>query len=83
MPRSVDARIGDILEAIDQIDELVSPYGDPTGFLNDRLSLRALERLIEIISEASRHLPLDIKDRHPSIEWRRVGDIGNWLRHAY
>jgi uncharacterized protein with HEPN domain len=83
MPRSVDARIADILEAIDQIDELVSPHGDPTGCLSDRLTLRALERLIEIISEASRHLPSDLKGRHPSIEWRRVGDIGNWLRHAY
>jgi uncharacterized protein with HEPN domain len=83
MPRLVSARIGDMLEALNQVDDLVARHGDPSRLVADRLSLRALERLIEILSEASRHLPDDLKARHPAIEWRRVGDIGNWLRHAY
>ena len=44
---------------------------------------RALERGLEIISEASRHLPDDLKDRHPHIPWRKVAGIGNVLRHDY
>jgi uncharacterized protein with HEPN domain len=43
----------------------------------------AVERLLEIISEASRHIPVDMKAKEPNINWRRLADLGNWLRHAY
>ncbi len=42
-----------------------------------------VERGVEIISEASRHLPDDVKARHPGIPWRKVAGIGNILRHDY
>jgi len=38
---------------------------------------------VEIISEASRSLPDDLKDRNPSIPWRKVAGIGNVIRHDY
>ena len=41
------------------------------------------ERGLEILSEASRHLPDELKSRHPHIPWRNVAGIGNVLRHAY
>lgn len=43
----------------------------------------AFERFIEIISEASRHIPADLKAAEPSVPWRNVADIGNHLRHGY
>lgn len=42
-----------------------------------------VERNLERISEASRHIPDDLKARHPRIGWRLVADLGNVLRHAY
>ena len=42
-----------------------------------------VERGIEIISEASRHLTDDIKERRSEIPWPKVAGIGNVLRHAY
>jgi uncharacterized protein with HEPN domain len=42
-----------------------------------------VERNLERISEASRHIPEDLKARHPSIGWRLIADLGNVLRHAY
>jgi uncharacterized protein with HEPN domain len=44
---------------------------------------RAVERGLEIISEASRHLPADLKSRAPGIPWRQIAAIGNLLRHEY
>jgi uncharacterized protein with HEPN domain len=41
------------------------------------------ERAIEIISEASRHIPEDFKARYPDVSWRSVAGIGNVLRHEY
>ena len=42
-----------------------------------------VERGIEIISEPSRHLTDDIKERRTEIPWPKVAGIGNVLRHAY
>jgi uncharacterized protein with HEPN domain len=43
----------------------------------------AVERYIERPSEASRHVPDDLKASQPQIEWRGVADVGNVLRHVY
>jgi uncharacterized protein with HEPN domain len=53
------------------------------AFEADWLSQWVVERGIEIISEASRHLPADMKARHPDIPWPKVAGIGNVLRHNY
>ena len=42
-----------------------------------------VERGVEIISEASRHLTDELKARHPEIPWEKVAGIGNVLRHNY
>jgi len=42
-----------------------------------------VERGIEIISEASRHIPADLKAREPEIDWKSAAGIGNVLRHDY
>ena len=49
----------------------------------DIIALSAFERLLEVISEASRRVPMEWKSGHPDIPWRNIGDLGNHLRHAY
>lgn len=43
----------------------------------------AIERLLQVVSEASRFIPDDVKAKNPAINWRGLADLGNWLRHAY
>ena len=43
----------------------------------------AVERYLERLSEASRHVPNELKAGHAGIDWRGVADIANALRHAY
>jgi len=43
----------------------------------------AVERNLEIVSEASRHLPDQVKARQTQDPWRAVAAIGNVLRHTY
>ena len=52
-------------------------------FVQDRKTIYAVTRALEIISEASRHLPEDLKDRHPEIDWRGIAAAGNVYRHEY
>ena len=42
-----------------------------------------VERCLQIISEASRSLPDDLKSRHSDIPWAPIAAIGNRLRHEY
>ena len=51
-------------------------------FAADLKTIYATVRALEIISEASRHLPEDLKARHPEIDWIAVRDAGNVYRHA-
>jgi len=47
------------------------------AFEPDKRKRWLVERGIEIISEASRHLSDELKARHPQIPWPKVAGIGN------
>ena len=71
-----------IEQALDDIATLVLGL-DEAGFRADRHRRLAVERCVEIISEASRRLPDDLKAEHSDIPWRAIAGIGNVLRHDY
>lgn len=79
---SAEPRLKDIVEAIGYIR---SDIENTTleSFAGDRRKRWQVERGLEIVSEASRHLPEDLKARHPEIPWRKFAGIGNVLRHEY
>lgn len=43
----------------------------------------AVERAIEIISEASRHIPSELKQKFEHLPWHQIASIGNIIRHGY
>jgi uncharacterized protein with HEPN domain len=53
------------------------------AFCADLRTTYAVTRCLEIISEASRRLPDELKARHPSIPWRDMAAAGNIYRHEY
>jgi uncharacterized protein with HEPN domain len=82
MARSAAPCIHDVLQTIERVQGLLSgkTFAD---FQRDWALSFAAQRAIEIISEASRRLPEELKAAHPEIHWRRVAGIGNVLRHEY
>ena len=76
------SRLSDIIDAIEQIEVLFAGKSID-DLLADRILKAAFERFLEIVSEASRHVPADQKSEHPEIPWSRIADLGNHLRHAY
>jgi len=75
-------RLRDIVENIDAIGGFLHDL-DLEQFTRDRKTVYAVTRALEIISEASRRLPQDLKDRHPEIDWPAVAAAGNVYRHEY
>jgi uncharacterized protein with HEPN domain len=49
----------------------------------DWVRQRAVERGFEIVSEASRHIPLELKQSEPLTRWDKIAGLGNILRHDY
>lgn len=80
--RSAVLRLTDIVEAIERVRAVM---GDVVldVFEQDWRKQWLIERGVEIISEASRRLPDEMKARHPEIPWAKVAGIGNVLRHEY
>jgi len=56
---------------------------DLAAFQASRLHVYAATRALEIISEASRRLPDELRDRHAHLPWRAIRDAGNFYRHQY
>jgi uncharacterized protein with HEPN domain len=79
---TVANRIGHIATAIVDIRRITAGYSRER-FANDLVIRLAVERLLEVISEASRFIPSEMKEKEPNINWRAVADLGNWLGHAY
>jgi uncharacterized protein with HEPN domain len=52
-------------------------------FCEDRRTAYAVTRCLEIVSEASRRLSDDVKERHPQIPWNDIAGAGNVYRHDY
>ena len=75
-------RLSDIVESIARIDGVLDDIS-LEAFEADWQRQWLVERGVEIISEASRHLPDDLKRRHPDIPWQKVAGIGNVPRHNY
>jgi uncharacterized protein with HEPN domain len=80
--RIISPNLIDLVEAIDRIRASLTGLS-LEDFENSWEKRWLVERGIEIISEASRRLPGDLKDRNPGIPWRKVAGIGNIIRHDY
>jgi uncharacterized protein with HEPN domain len=82
VPPTIEDRLLDILEAIRDVETIL--HGKTfEQFTEDRMLRFATERLLEIVCEASRKLPDSVKQDGPDINWQRMIDFGNQLRHAY
>ena len=81
-PREYRFRLEHILENIEAISAAVAGKSE-ADYRADWMMRSAIERGIEIISEASRHLLPEIKASAPEIDWRKIAGIGNVLRHEY
>ncbi|GGF75004.1 DUF86 domain-containing protein [Azorhizobium oxalatiphilum] len=76
-------RVRDMKQSIEDIRALLEGRS-PDILVADRMVRAAYERFLEILSEASRHVPEAWKQEvAPDVPWRRIADLGNHLRHVY
>ncbi len=56
---------------------------DQGAFVADGLTYDATLRNIELIGEAATHIPGQVREAHPEIEWRSIVGARNRVAHGY
>ena len=82
MDRLVRPPLQAILGAIDGIEAAMAGR-TLQEYSSNWLLKHGVERGIEIISEAARRIPANLRDQHPEIPWKQIMAMGNVLRHNY
>ncbi len=82
MSRKPEDRIADIVLRCEKILEYTSGM-DQGQFVGDPLVQDAVLHNIEIIGEATKHLPPPVKQRMPAVEWTKIAGMRDILSHAY
>jgi len=75
-------RLQHILEAIEHIEEFTLNVTE-SEYMNDIKLQAAVERKIEIIGEASKHLSDDLIQKYPNTEWLKIKAFRNIIVHEY
>jgi uncharacterized protein with HEPN domain len=82
MRRTVLQYLDDILEADRNIGEDTKGLSY-TEFIADRRRSDAVVRNFEIIGEATKKLPDDLKAQYPSVAWKQVAGLRDVIAHGY
>jgi uncharacterized protein with HEPN domain len=82
MPRDSKVYLEDILTAASWISSYVAGF-TREQFGSDRKTVDAVVRNLEVIGEAVKALPPDVRDRAPDVEWQKIAGLRDVLIHAY
>ena len=81
-PRSWMIRVNDMIKAIDDSSKVISgkSYLD---FKADRTLILASLACVQIVGEACKHVPDDIKSKYPKVPWNEIRGMRNRVTHEY
>lgn len=82
MSRSPADYLRHILDEIDFLLEQVEGLTKET-FLRDETRKRAFVRSLEVIGEATKNLPVAVRERYDEIDWRAMAGMRDRLIHGY
>jgi uncharacterized protein with HEPN domain len=72
-----------ILQECHYINSVIIEKPDKNDFLSNETLKRALVRSLEIIGEASKQIPADLKAKWDSISWKNMAGMRDRLIHDY
>jgi uncharacterized protein with HEPN domain len=80
--RDIRVYLEDILESIGIIEEYTQELS-AEDFFHRRQTQDAVIRRLEIIGEAVKHIPSDIRKGFPAIPWQKIAGMRDFLIHEY
>ncbi|WOX56576.1 DUF86 domain-containing protein [Methanoculleus palmolei] len=80
--RSTLDYLDDILDAVDKI-EIFTRGMSYEEFFGDDKTVYAVTRALEVIGEATKCVPRQVRERYPSLPWSEMAGMRDKLIHAY
>ena len=82
MTRPVIEFLRDIMDWMENTQTFVECV-DRREFMGDLKTRSAVERAVEIIGEASKHIPNDLRRQFPEVPWQSMAGMRDRVSHAY
>lgn len=82
MTRPVIEFLQDIMDWMENTQTFVHGV-DRQEFIGDLKTRSAVERAVEIIGEASKHIPDDLRRQFPEVPWQSMAGMRDRVSHAY
>jgi uncharacterized protein with HEPN domain len=80
--RVIDDYLADIIEAIGDIHSFVDGL-DYDAFSSDKKTVNAVIRSLEVIGEAVKKVPTELRQKHPDLPWKEIAGTRGKLIHEY
>jgi len=82
MLRDYKVYLNDILKSIERIERYTKNLTQK-DFVKKELVVDGVVRNLEIIGEAVKNIPKEIKDKYPNVEWKGIAGFRDVLIHGY
>jgi uncharacterized protein with HEPN domain len=82
MSRDWRSFLDDILESCRRVRSYTSG-SDQAGLVSNAMAYDAVLRNLEIIGEAAKRIPADVRLQMPQVEWTKIAGMRDWLAHGY
>ncbi|MDJ0844500.1 HepT-like ribonuclease domain-containing protein [Crocosphaera sp.] len=82
MSRDLRLYLTDILSSIQKIQDYTAQmnYDD---LIEDNKTFDAVVHNLQIIGEATKQIPDEIREKYPETEWRKIAGLRDIIAHAY
>ncbi len=82
MTRDAEVYVADILECICKIEQYTEGI-NRDDFMEDTHNQDAVFRRLEVIGEAVKGIPQEVRDKYPDIQWKEIAGLRDILIHGY
>lgn len=82
MKREIGDYLPDVVDGIEKSAKFIEGMGYE-GFIGDDKTVFAVLRVLEVIGEAVKNIPEDVRKKYPEVPWKDIAGMRDKLIHGY